>query len=114
MGNILTVLSPILPALTQDLVPITYKSSNALRAHCISNRVSNYSLSMAERTGSPVFQTLWSYVLTVTEYTLLAHLFLRLKSHLRQRDIPATTRQQVKIGRVRINIPLLPRVSEGP
>ena len=71
VGNILTVLSPISPALTQELVPITPKSSNALRAHCTSNRVNNCGLSIAERTGSPVFHTQWSYVIDLSGEGLL-------------------------------------------
>ncbi|OJI96130.1 hypothetical protein ASPVEDRAFT_119942, partial [Aspergillus versicolor CBS 583.65] len=60
-------LSPISPALTQELVSITPKSSNALGAYYTSNHVDNCGLSTAERTGSPVFHTLWSYVLNLTK-----------------------------------------------
>lgn len=71
MGNILTILSLILPTLAQDLVSITPKSSNILRACYTSNRVNNSDLSTAERTGSPVLHTLWLYVPEVSkEWTI--------------------------------------------
>ncbi|CBF71207.1 predicted protein [Aspergillus nidulans FGSC A4] len=55
-----SLFSPFSPPTHSVLVSLTPKSSSALRACCTFIRVDNSGSSTAERTGSPVFHTLWS------------------------------------------------------